>query len=249
MKNELSKSVENRLEQLSCGIWKDARERLDLPDATGGGFTEWQYAQLVFGKHCHECGVSNVRYADYGVRKRLCKRCREASIIRLDWKKINPTSFHLLLQNSPANVRWQGGALFGLVDDLRYFSSKLWDLEYVDNVSSGGDKADSSDDDDAPRAPALATLRGRRALAATFIEQAKKEGEAMYTAAMKLHRESQERKSNECGIPFSVWSSQMDCADEVMERVLELDLGYCESDFTSTFFKHELIYARGAADE
>ncbi|BGP42488.1 hypothetical protein JCM10449v2_006493 [Rhodotorula kratochvilovae] len=272
------------LAKASARLWKDARERLDLPDATAGGFTEWQYAQLVFGKHC-QCGALSIRHADFGVRKRLCKRCREASIIRLDWKKNNPPRIHrrakdcvLRALHSPANVRWQGGAPFGLVDDLQYFSNKLWDLEFADDVSSGGDEADSSDDDDATRAPALATSRGRRALAAIrpargtkrrsiyrevssddeesggsrradtfiaarkmFIEQVKREGEAMCTAAEKLHRELQERKSNERGVPFSVWSSQMDRADEVMERVLELDLGYCESDFTSTFFKHELV--------
>ena len=46
------------LAKSSARLWKAARDRFDLPDSTVGGFTEWQYAQLAFGKECQVRPVS-----------------------------------------------------------------------------------------------------------------------------------------------------------------------------------------------
>ncbi|BGP42474.1 hypothetical protein JCM10449v2_006479 [Rhodotorula kratochvilovae] len=151
----------------SARLWKDARERLDLPDATAGGFTEWQYAQLMFSKHCQECGAANVRRADFGVRKRLCKTCSNAMIIRLDWSKNTPSSIHPLAKDcllqalhSPNDLRWLAHAPYGLAADLQYYSDKLWELEYAEDDSSDEDEADEEDAARASTASAMSS-RGR----------------------------------------------------------------------------------------
>ncbi|BGP72868.1 hypothetical protein NBRC10513v2_006269 [Rhodotorula toruloides] len=57
-------------------LWQESRKRLDLPDVTSGGLTEFQYAHLMFGKRCQSCKSPHAKRADFGIRLRLCKACR-----------------------------------------------------------------------------------------------------------------------------------------------------------------------------
>ncbi|GAA5943003.1 hypothetical protein JCM3775_000229 [Rhodotorula graminis] len=124
------------LAKSSARLWKAARARLDLPDWTTGGFTEWQYAQLAFGKKCQECGTTKAARPDYGIRKRLCKVCRMSGMLRLNWKKhrisgIHPLAHQCILRplHTPAELNWLATAPHALEVDLRYWSGKLWELE------------------------------------------------------------------------------------------------------------------------
>ncbi|BGO94319.1 hypothetical protein NBRC10512_002768 [Rhodotorula toruloides] len=65
-------------------VWEEARARAGLPGMTGGGFTESQLAELVYGTICFTCGKTALRMPDVFLRKRLCKSCRETHIVRLD---------------------------------------------------------------------------------------------------------------------------------------------------------------------
>uniref|UniRef100_A0A0K3CBK7 FGENESH: predicted gene_3.232 protein n=1 Tax=Rhodotorula toruloides TaxID=5286 RepID=A0A0K3CBK7_RHOTO len=60
----------------SVKIWETSRRTIDLPDLGMDEITEWQYAQLVFGRECQRCGAKGVKKLDVYLRKRLCKRCR-----------------------------------------------------------------------------------------------------------------------------------------------------------------------------
>ncbi|GAA5995835.1 uncharacterized protein JCM10292_004777 [Rhodotorula paludigena] len=133
-------------------IWKRARKRLDLPSAKKGDFTELQYAQLAFGKACQGCGARKGHNADWGIRQRLCKNCRFASLIRLDWKKnvgpnIHPRAPECVLRASFSHneLKWRATAPYAFAADLDYYSDKLWELQY--------DETYSSEDDDGSTAP------------------------------------------------------------------------------------------------
>ncbi|BGP10451.1 hypothetical protein OF846_004323 [Rhodotorula toruloides] len=67
----------------SVKIWENARKKIDLPDLGADEITEWQYAQLVFGRECQKCGAKNVKKLDVYLRKRCCKSCRVKDVVKL----------------------------------------------------------------------------------------------------------------------------------------------------------------------
>ncbi|BGP00454.1 hypothetical protein NBRC10513v2_006255 [Rhodotorula toruloides] len=67
----------------SVKIWETSRRTIDLPDLGMDEITEWQYAQLVFGRECQRCGAKGVKKLDVYLRKRLCKRCRVQDVVKL----------------------------------------------------------------------------------------------------------------------------------------------------------------------
>ncbi|PRQ75976.1 hypothetical protein AAT19DRAFT_12998 [Rhodotorula toruloides] len=122
-------------------LWQESRKRLDLPDVTSGGLTEFQYAHLMFGKRCQSCKSPHAKRADFGIRLRLCKACRNLKIVRLDLKSETLKHLHpmtkdcaLAALHSQNNVRWFARAPYGLLADVEHFSNKLWELEYEDEA-------------------------------------------------------------------------------------------------------------------
>ncbi|GAA5820887.1 hypothetical protein JCM3770_004854 [Rhodotorula araucariae] len=258
----------------SARLWKDARQRLDLPDVSACGLTEWQYAHLMFGKHCIECGASNVRRADFGVRRRMCKMCSNAMVIRLDWSKNTPPSIHpsakdCLLQalHSPNDLRWLARAPFGIAADLQYYSDKLWELEYA-----GDDSFEDEEPEEPGPRPAItphgrpnravrrnspliykevsssdenptlgvsrrvqAYVKSRQPLRDRFRE----ESLAMREGALGLRQKLLERGTG--GWSFDSWTKKMQRADDIMERVLGLEIGYTESDFIGAYNRDKLV--------
>ncbi|KDQ12603.1 hypothetical protein BOTBODRAFT_34331 [Botryobasidium botryosum FD-172 SS1] len=71
------------LRRSSIVIWEAARAQVpDLPECPAD-LNEVQYANLVFGTHCHECGKPNVRKVEWALRMRLCEKCRETMLGRI----------------------------------------------------------------------------------------------------------------------------------------------------------------------
>ncbi|TNY19262.1 hypothetical protein DMC30DRAFT_423807 [Rhodotorula diobovata] len=55
-------------------IWEWAREESGLPELTAPGLTPVQYAHLLFGKHCQNCGKATTKI-DYILRVCVCQKC------------------------------------------------------------------------------------------------------------------------------------------------------------------------------
>ncbi|BGP13389.1 hypothetical protein JCM10213_008548 [Rhodosporidiobolus nylandii] len=135
----------------SISLWKKARERFKLPDATaGGGLTEMQYAQLMFGTECQHCGAAKVKYADFFIRQRMCKGCRRDRIVRIDSLKRTHPDLHPLAgecvipsYHSPSEPKWTTYMPYADLDSLKTISQRLWDLQFA----VGEDSADDSDED------------------------------------------------------------------------------------------------------
>ncbi|TNY22863.1 hypothetical protein DMC30DRAFT_414738 [Rhodotorula diobovata] len=276
----VSKQYRALLTAKSLGrLWKAARDRLDLPAATAGGFTEWQYTQLVFDKHCQGCGVNNVRRADFGIRKRLCKTCRNSKILRLKWKRHHLPNIHPLAKNcvlrplhSPGDLRWLSNAEYALAEDLQAWSDQLWELEAESDDSSddiGADEEDgaatqtpvsggrparprrsaaapsykedtSDDDDNRGRREPSRRVKAFVAARQPFLKQIKEEGEAMFYGAAGL-REKLHSAHQANPVSFETRMRQMDRADEIAEKVIELDPAYGDCVYTSSFTSHKLV--------
>ncbi|GAA5903575.1 hypothetical protein JCM6882_002990 [Rhodosporidiobolus microsporus] len=133
----------------SNSLWKNARKRLDLPDAkAAGGMTEIQYAHLAFGRECQHCG-KRFNHADFFTRQRICSQCRRDKFVRLDWLKrthphLHPAAGECVLPSyhTPTAASWYVSKPYGAVTDLEYYSTILWELQSKTNEE---DSASSSD--------------------------------------------------------------------------------------------------------
>ncbi|POY76446.1 hypothetical protein BMF94_0647 [Rhodotorula taiwanensis] len=67
----------------SQSLWRRARAKYKLPDVSGGGFTELQYAEMMFGKGCTNCDRKSGTM-DFYLRSKLCSECRKASLVKLE---------------------------------------------------------------------------------------------------------------------------------------------------------------------
>ncbi|GAA6036518.1 hypothetical protein JCM8097_003544 [Rhodosporidiobolus ruineniae] len=123
----------------SVSIWKQAREEYDLPDKTAGGFTEIQYAQLMFSTTCQHCGTAKVRFADCFIRQRICVDCRRAKYIRLSSARANhphlhPRAVDCVIETyfTPSSTKRSKRLPHGSLQDIEYYSEVLWKLQYED---------------------------------------------------------------------------------------------------------------------
>ncbi|GAA5836571.1 hypothetical protein JCM9279_000428 [Rhodotorula babjevae] len=247
------------LAKSSARLWKSARARFDLPDSTTGGFTEWQYAQLAFGKKCQECGTTKAARPDFGIRKRLCKVCRMSGILRLHWKKhcipgIHPLARQCILRplHTPAELHYLSRKAHALESDLRYWSGKLWELE--DAASTDADESDSDDEQPAAPPPGAGPARPARrarisnqpsykddssdeddgvpekpsrrvaafvAARQPLLDQIEEEGKAVFWASKELREKVRARKVER--VSFDDRRAQLDRAEEIADKVLELD--------------------------
>ncbi|GAA5836503.1 hypothetical protein JCM9279_000409 [Rhodotorula babjevae] len=254
------------LAKSSARLWKSARARFDLPDSTAGGFTEWQYAQLMFGKTCQECGVGKVARADFGVRKRLCKACRTSSMVRFGTKDFRRLDFHPLAKDcvirplhSPALLKWMSTAQYGFVNDLEYYSDSLWELERAVNLeqherrgfSTGASNhrrqahalgaasyKETSDDEGTAHSPgpgAKDFVAARQPL----LDQLRKEGITMFKAARNLREKLRARQVQQ--LSFADRMKQMDRADQIAEKVLELDPTFGDCVYSSMFSSNKIV--------
>ncbi|GAA5896674.1 hypothetical protein JCM8208_004262 [Rhodotorula glutinis] len=275
MVNKLYRSL--LLAKSSARLWKTARARLDLPDLTAGGFTEWQYAQLTFGKKCQECGTTKAARPDFGIRKRLCKVCRMSGILRLHWKKhripgIHPLARQCVLRplHTPAELNWLADKPHALETDLRYWSGKLWELEDAGTDTDASEseneqpaattssarparstrrtrtstlpsyKEDSSDEDEDPALEnpsrrVVAFVAARQPL----LDKIEEEGKNVFYASKDLREKMRARKVER--VSFDDRMAQLDRAEEIADKVLELDptYGICVED--PSFSSHKLV--------
>ncbi|GAA5892407.1 hypothetical protein JCM8208_005814 [Rhodotorula glutinis] len=262
MVNKLYRSL--LLAKSSARLWKTARARLDLPDSTAG-FTEWQYAQLMFGKKCQECGVGKVARADFGVRKRLCKACRSSSMVRLDHKPSHLLDLHPLAKDcvlrplhSPAQLTWISRAPYAFIEDLEYYSDKMWELERAVDLeqrercgtASGGQRyrrqahammQESYKETDSEGIVHTASRRAKDFVAARqpLLEQLKKEGRAMFIASRDLREKLRARQVQQ--LSFAERLSQMDRADQIADKVLELDPTFGDCVLTTAFTGSKVV--------
>ncbi|GAA5990768.1 hypothetical protein JCM11641_002032 [Rhodosporidiobolus odoratus] len=152
--NTVSKTYHALLSSTSStSIWKRARERFDLPEATVGNFTEMQYAQLMFGTRCQHCG-SKAKFADFFIRQRICTECRREKFVKLNWlykshPGLHPATKHCILPSyhSPAATRWTVAKPYGFTAELERYSALLWKLQYEEDDAEEGDSGDDTDSD------------------------------------------------------------------------------------------------------
>ncbi|GAA6036525.1 hypothetical protein JCM8097_003547 [Rhodosporidiobolus ruineniae] len=123
----------------SVSLWKRARQPFELPDLSAGGFTEIQYAQLVFGTHCQVCNTAKVRFADFFLRRRICADCRRAKYVRVDYLKrtnpgLHPRAKDCVIEtyHTGTETVYRTQTPHASIDDLEYFSDTLWKLQYED---------------------------------------------------------------------------------------------------------------------
>ncbi|KAF9015814.1 hypothetical protein BDZ89DRAFT_1023159 [Hymenopellis radicata] len=67
----------------SSFVWERARLGMEGLPPMIEGFTEPQYANLLFDTHCHNCLKSPTKDVQWRIRMRLCKQCLEKSKIML----------------------------------------------------------------------------------------------------------------------------------------------------------------------
>ncbi|GAA5860181.1 hypothetical protein JCM8547_009217 [Rhodosporidiobolus lusitaniae] len=273
-------------------IWKAARERFELPKMTAGGFTELQYAQLMFGSECQSCGAGKVRLADFYLRRRWCKYCRKEKIVRLDFLKRTHPHLHPLTREcvissdyTPGDVRWRRSASYGTIEDLEFYSAILWELQDAVNDDEDQDDKDgeaqgqqqqqrrqqtalssarsnrrsrprgrpnyveSSDDEDVtdPQSAAFEPSRKVAKLIASrkpLLKAIHKEGTALVGEEIKLHDKIAMQKKVD---KHDTWLDRVemcDRADEIEERVLELNMGFNRGDFHGSWYSNKLVMAK-----
>ncbi|BGP13385.1 hypothetical protein JCM10213v2_001304 [Rhodosporidiobolus nylandii] len=258
----------------STSLWKKARERFKLPDATaGGGLTEMQYAQLMFGTECQHCGAGKVKTADFFIRQRICSDCRREKFVRLDWLKrthpdLHPLAGECVIPSYP----------YGNVDDLSHFSQKLWDLELEleDDATTDSDdepltplpspspspsarpgrstrrhadgrvnyaESDTEDEKDEVYKPSKAVEKFV-AVRKKLREKLREEGQTLFRAESAVHRQlEEERLRAKCFSPAERRRA-VERIEDLEERVLDLDLGFTEDDFTSGWYDSKLVISK-----
>ncbi|GAA5903612.1 hypothetical protein JCM6882_003001 [Rhodosporidiobolus microsporus] len=192
----------------SNSLWKNARQRFDLPDVkAAGGMTEIQYMHLVFGTECQHCG-KKFKTADFFVRQRICNECRRDKFVRLDWLKRTHPDLHPLAgecvlpsYHSPAATKWTLANPYGSLGELEYFSALLWELQYKedDAAATSSSEDDSSSSTTPPPTTAASTGRSTRTRASTsgrpnYAEESESEDEDLdqlrpSAAVLKLVKE------------------------------------------------------------
>ncbi|KAH6905117.1 hypothetical protein BKA70DRAFT_1293462 [Coprinopsis sp. MPI-PUGE-AT-0042] len=125
-------------------VWRDIRQMSYAP-APPKGFSEIQWASLLFDPNCQRCGTSNIHYVDWNIRKRLCTSCkmdtenglvgtRDQHFLRV-LGMFNPEVYNYLpYTNAPRwsqQPRSQGAATRKLywVPEVRRVSQELEDLK------------------------------------------------------------------------------------------------------------------------
>ncbi|KAF8878919.1 hypothetical protein BD779DRAFT_1789089 [Infundibulicybe gibba] len=65
----------------ASSVWKAVRSAVGAPDCSPG-FTEPQWASLLFGRPiCEQCGSKNVHNVEFGIRRRVCIRCKKQHLV------------------------------------------------------------------------------------------------------------------------------------------------------------------------
>ncbi|KAF8901926.1 hypothetical protein CPB84DRAFT_912189 [Gymnopilus junonius] len=64
----------------AASVWRSLRKPLDMPDPLGD-ISEVGWAELLFGNTCQDCGARNVTKPDLCIRRRLCRSCKNKSLI------------------------------------------------------------------------------------------------------------------------------------------------------------------------
>ncbi|BGP50639.1 hypothetical protein JCM10450v2_006558 [Rhodotorula kratochvilovae] len=135
-------------------LWRDARDRLDLPKMSSCGFKGWQYAHLMFGKHCFVCNAASGTTTYASLRTRLCKRCSAELLVdisRLDRThpdlSVHPLAHKCVRRTSRANYGGYYGEnpQYALLDELLEYSAILYNL--------AADASETDADDQRPESP------------------------------------------------------------------------------------------------
>ncbi|BGP42475.1 hypothetical protein JCM10449v2_006480 [Rhodotorula kratochvilovae] len=118
----------------SARLWKDARERLEIPAVTSGDYQEWQYASLIFGTRCQLCGGGKGVHVQAGPRVRFCNSCWTVKLVKptqikrthaKDAAKLHPRASEIVLVSYD----------MAFLDDLYRATAILRDLEDQDEDS------------------------------------------------------------------------------------------------------------------
>ncbi|KAF9014653.1 hypothetical protein BDZ89DRAFT_1076413 [Hymenopellis radicata] len=107
-------------------VWERARLGMaDLPPMIDG-FSEPQYANLLFDSHCHNCLKTPIKYIQWQIRMRLCKECLEKGTIMATMDQLRPHGFtasfksHQLLAITPYFGHSQKTVLISCYDVSTY---------------------------------------------------------------------------------------------------------------------------------
>ncbi|KAF5322242.1 hypothetical protein D9619_000316 [Psilocybe cf. subviscida] len=68
------------LDRSATTVWKASRQRLGGPDPPRS-MSEPPWATLIFTTTCTSCGVNNAQIVDFVLRRRMCKKCKQQSLI------------------------------------------------------------------------------------------------------------------------------------------------------------------------
>ncbi|GAA6054364.1 hypothetical protein JCM3770_003338 [Rhodotorula araucariae] len=134
----------------SARLWKDARQRLDLTDVSACGFTEWQYAHLMFGKHCFVCNAKTGTITHVSLRSRLCKRrCAELLVNISGLDRTHPDLMvhpltHKCVPRTPTTADgWYWGEpnpQYAFLAEVLKYSSILYELQAQAEDSGTGEE-------------------------------------------------------------------------------------------------------------
>ncbi|GAA5946706.1 hypothetical protein JCM3765_000355 [Sporobolomyces pararoseus] len=105
-------------------IWKTSRRNVGLPDLTAGDFSEPAYAALIFGTRCDHCSRYAPAWMDPYLRRRLCKPCRKAHIVKINRELDRDQHYH------PATLKCVVRTSFSPSDTTHswYSKEKQWTL-------------------------------------------------------------------------------------------------------------------------
>ncbi|BGP50651.1 hypothetical protein JCM10450v2_006570 [Rhodotorula kratochvilovae] len=248
----------------SARLWKNARERLEIPAVTSGDYQEWQYASLIFGIRCQACGSGKGVCVLPGLRLRLCNACSTPRLVRppalerthpKDAAKLHPRAFEIVL-STYKDV---------LLDDLYRATASLRDLEDQDEDSdiaegrlerepaqastftskqwSSRQDESSDDDGDAP-SPYSHRVDEYVALRRKAVDLLKKDEDNIRHAYWyaKDHLTKVKTAVERANTSWVAGSRAVVLKDKVMA----LDLGYTHGDFYGSWRTSKLVTAGDA---
>ncbi|KAM0749329.1 hypothetical protein T439DRAFT_47771 [Meredithblackwellia eburnea MCA 4105] len=81
--SQLSKKFRDLLLSLSCSsLWRAARQTIGVDKLGTNDVSDMQLITFFYDNKCQECGAANVPKADFTLRLKLCRRCREQEWIK-----------------------------------------------------------------------------------------------------------------------------------------------------------------------
>ncbi|BGO94274.1 hypothetical protein NBRC10512_002722 [Rhodotorula toruloides] len=175
-------------------VWEASRKRLGMDDANAGDLTEWQYAQLVYGRVCQDCGARNIQHADFYLRKRLCSGFRIKRVVDLGSlsrvhaklaAKLHPKTFAFKVEPQVHHWRRKMSGIDGErahLDDLLAYDRILRDLELQeeDDLIAAGEETPRRAPKTAPApppAPTSARTTRRRGSRPSYRDESESEDE------------------------------------------------------------------------